>query len=76
MASKHKSSAYIYFTLTSDLKYYTGVFLRRMLGTRYGPVGTRFLCSRDPGLIFADSEDPIFNSMDPNRVPGTRLKKP
>jgi len=54
-------------------------FLRKMLGTRYGPVGTRFSDSRDPifsnsrnlMIIFCDSRDPIFNSRDPNRVPKT-----
>ena len=53
-----------------------------MLGTRYGPVGTRFLSSRDqifsdcrdPVTTFADSRDPICNSRDTNRVPKTPLK--
>jgi len=27
-------------------------------------------------MTFPDSKDPIFNSMDPNRVPKTPLKKP
>jgi len=48
-----------------------------MLGTRYGPVGTRFSDSRDPifsdsrnlMIIFSDYKDTIFNSRDPNRVP-------
>jgi len=31
--------------------------------------------SIDPMIIFADSRDPIFNSMDPNRVPETPLTK-
>jgi len=55
------------------------VFLRKILGTRYGPVGTDFSDSRDPifsdsgdpMIIFSDSRDPIFNSRDPNRVPRT-----
>jgi len=40
-----------------------------MLGTWYGPVGTRFSDSKDP--IFSNSRDPIFNSRDPNRIPKT-----
>jgi len=42
-----------------------------MLGTQYGPVGTRFSDSRNPMKIFSDSRDPIFNSRDPNRAPKT-----
>jgi len=33
--------------------------------------GTDFSYSRDPVIIFSDFRDPIFNSMDPNRVPKT-----
>ena len=44
-----------------------------MSGTRYVPVGTRFLWFWDP--IFSNSRDPIFSdSRDPNRVPKTPLK--
>jgi len=40
----------------------TRIFLRKWLGTRYGPAGPDF----------SDSRDPIFsNSRDPNRVPKT-----
>jgi len=48
------------------------VFLRKILGTRYGPVGTDFSDSRDP--IFSDSGDSMIifsDSRDPNRVPRT-----
>jgi len=34
--------------------------------------GPDFSDSRDPMIIFYDSRDPIFNSMDPNRVSKTR----
>ena len=34
-------------------------FLRKMLGTRYGP---DFSDTRDLMIIFSDSRDPIFNS--------------
>jgi len=48
-----------------------------MLGTWYGPIGTRNSISLDnfqifPLLIYSDSRDPIFNSTDPNQVPLTR----
>jgi len=46
-------------------------FLRKVVTTRYGPVGTRLSDSRDPMIIFADSSDPIFNSRNPSRVPKT-----
>ena len=54
-------------------------FLKKMLGTWYGPVGPDlsdfrgplFSDSRDPIIIFSDSRDPIWNSMDPNHVPKT-----
>jgi len=53
-------------------------FLRKMLGTWYGPVGTRFLILgtqfsdfRDPMITFYESRDPIFNFRGPNRVPKT-----
>jgi len=51
-------------------------FLRKMFGTRYGPVGpekfpTKF--HRIRGVLsalitFSDSRNPIFNSKDPNRA--------
>ena len=53
----------------------TRVFLRKMLDTWNGPIGTRFLCSRDP--ILSDFRDPMIifaDFRDPNRVPKT-LKK-
>jgi len=33
-----------------------------------------FSDSSDPLIIFSDSRDPSFNSMDPNRVPKTPQK--
>ena len=47
--------------------FYIQFFQRKMLGTRYEPVGIP---------AFSDSRDPIFNSREPNRVPKTSLKKP
>jgi len=52
------------------------VFLRKMLGTQYGPDFSDsrdpiFSDSRGPMIIFTESRDPIFNSRDPNRVPKT-----
>jgi len=52
-----------------------------MLGTQYGPVGTRKILivvsvQTFPVIIFSDSGDPIFNSRGPNRVPNTPLKNP
>jgi len=48
-----------------------------MLSTQYGPVlyGPDFSDSEDPLIIFSDSSDLIFNSMEPNRVPKTPQKK-
>ena len=43
-----------------------GFFLRKLLGTQYGP---DFFDFRDP--IFSDSRELIFNSRDPNQVPKT-----
>ena len=69
-------------TVTSQaLKYdvITQVFLRKMLGTWYGPDFSDcrdpiILDSKDPMIIFSDSRDPVFNSRDPIRVPKTPLK--
>jgi len=41
------------------------VFLRKILGTWYGP---DLSDSKDPMIICSDSEDPIFNSRNPNQV--------
>ena len=55
-------------------------FLRIILGTRCGPVGTRRILIAVsvqifPLIIVSDSREPIFNSRDPNRVPKTPLQK-
>jgi len=63
-------------------QYHQG-FLRKMLGTQYGPAGTQnfpdsrdLILShfRDPMINLSDSMDLIFNSRDPNRVPKTPQK--
>jgi len=56
MHCKHKTIALLVF------------FLRKMLGTWYGP---DFSDSRDPMIIFSDSKDPIFNSKELNQIPET-----
>jgi len=55
----------------------TRVFSRKMLSTRYRPIGTYmsdcrdpiFSNSRDMMIICFDSRDAIFNSRNPNRFP-------